>query len=289
MTTFGAAKGRSSTSAASQAMSCRSEATLPAYGWGGFSPSSHVSPKAPNRSEQGTGMPSLASTACTWSLADDRIRTSLSRYRVSSRSSRTCGGANPRLRQPAQPQQVGQVGAVPLVVLDPPVGERLDPQRVGQVHLRPGGRQRVRRPVPAVGGLDHHPRVRPGPRHDRGAALRGCCRCGRSRACARPRSSAPARCGAGAGPSRRPAGRRMIPSLRASLPGGDGCFATSSIRQERRPAPSWHQSATRVRVRRATSGETWGRRHLVWLCFLNLLIYQRRFTWPFASPTSRRC
>ena len=106
-------------------------------------------------------MPSLASTACTWYLADDRIRTSLSRYRVSSRSSRTCGGrTRASASQPRQPQQVGQVGAVPLVVLDPPVGERLDPQRVGQVHLRPGGRQRVRRPVPAVGGLDHHPATR---------------------------------------------------------------------------------------------------------------------------------
>jgi hypothetical protein len=117
---------------------------LARVGRGGFSAPSHVSPKAPNTSEQGTGMPSLAGTACTRSLADDRIRTSLTLYRVSSRSSRTCGGATPRLGQPAQPQQVGQVGAVPLVVLDAAAGERLDPQRVGQVHLRPGARQRVR-------------------------------------------------------------------------------------------------------------------------------------------------
>ena len=74
-------------------MSCRSEATLPAYGCGRPSPSSHAVPTAPNRSEQVTGMPSLASTACTWSLPEDRIRTSLIRYLVSSRSSRTCGGA----------------------------------------------------------------------------------------------------------------------------------------------------------------------------------------------------
>jgi hypothetical protein len=46
---------------------------------------------------------------------------------------------------------------------------------------------------------------------------------------------------AGAGPFPRPAGRRMLPSSWASLPGGDGCFATSSIRQERRPASSSHQ------------------------------------------------
>ena len=41
-------------------------------------------------------------------------------------------------------------------------------------------------------------------------------RSGRSPASGRPRSSAPARCAAGAGPSRRPAGRHMLPSSWAS-------------------------------------------------------------------------
>ena len=64
----------------SQPISSRSEATFPAYGWGRASPSSHADPQVPNRSEQVTGMPSLANTACTCSLPDDRIRTSLIRY-----------------------------------------------------------------------------------------------------------------------------------------------------------------------------------------------------------------
>ena len=108
-------------------------------------------------------MPSLASTACTWSLPDDRCCTSLIRYLVSSRSSRTSRRGDPRLGQPAHPQQVSQIRGVLLVVLDPPVTERLDPERMGQVHLRPGSLEHVGRPVPPVSGLDHHPRVLPRP------------------------------------------------------------------------------------------------------------------------------
>jgi hypothetical protein len=76
-------------SAASSAQSLRSEATFPAYGCGSSRPSSHVFPHTPKMSLQVTGMPSLASTAWTWSLQLVRSRTSLIRYRVSSRSSRT--------------------------------------------------------------------------------------------------------------------------------------------------------------------------------------------------------
>ena len=63
---------------------------------------------------------------------------------------------DPRLRQPAHPQQVSQVPGVELVVLDPAVAEGLHTQRVRQVHLGASVRQRVRRPVPAVAGLQHH-------------------------------------------------------------------------------------------------------------------------------------
>jgi hypothetical protein len=70
---------------------------------------------------------------------------------------------DPRLRQPAHPQQVGQVTGVQLVVLDPAVTEFPDAQRVRQVHLGAGRRQRVRRPVPAVAGLQHHLRVQARP------------------------------------------------------------------------------------------------------------------------------
>ena len=70
---------------------------------------------------------------------------------------------DPRLRQPAHPQQVGQVAGIALVVLDPAAGEGLDSQRVCQVHLGTSRRQRIRRPVPAVAGLQHHLRVQARP------------------------------------------------------------------------------------------------------------------------------
>jgi hypothetical protein len=66
---------------------------------------------------------------------------------------------DPRLGQPAHPQQVGQVTGVQLVVLDPAVAEGLHPERVGQVHFGVGVRQRIGRSVPAVAGLQHHLRV----------------------------------------------------------------------------------------------------------------------------------
>jgi hypothetical protein len=66
-------------SAVSPVASVRSEATLPAYGWPSSKPSSQVFPHTPKMSVQVTGMPSLASTACTWSLQLVRSRTSLIR------------------------------------------------------------------------------------------------------------------------------------------------------------------------------------------------------------------
>ena len=59
----------------------------------GSRPSSQVLPQAPKMSVQVTGMPSLAKMAWTWSLQLVQRRTSLTRYRVSSRSSRTRCGA----------------------------------------------------------------------------------------------------------------------------------------------------------------------------------------------------
>ena len=59
--------------------SCRSEATLPAYGCGSWSSSSQACPCTPKMSEWVTGMPSLASTPCTWSLSEVRALTSLCR------------------------------------------------------------------------------------------------------------------------------------------------------------------------------------------------------------------
>ena len=67
-------------SAVSWAFSGRSEATLPAYGCGRRRPSSHACPCTPKMSEWMTGMPSLASTACTWSRQEVRSPTSLCRY-----------------------------------------------------------------------------------------------------------------------------------------------------------------------------------------------------------------
>jgi hypothetical protein len=62
---------------------------------------------------------------------------------------------DPRLGQPAHPQQVSQIGRVTLVVFDPAVAERLDPERVRQVHLGARSRQRAGLASPSLeGGLE---------------------------------------------------------------------------------------------------------------------------------------
>ncbi len=66
---------------------------------------------------------------------------------------------DPGFGQPAHPQQIRQISGVPDVVLDPAILKRLHPQRVRQMHSRTGRPERVDRPVPAVGGLQHHLRV----------------------------------------------------------------------------------------------------------------------------------
>ena len=54
---------------------------------------------------------------------------------------------DPRLGQPAHPQQVRQITGVAHVVLHPPVPESLDAQRVRQVHVRARGLQNIDSPV----------------------------------------------------------------------------------------------------------------------------------------------
>jgi hypothetical protein len=54
-------------------------------------------------------------------------------HRLPQRPHRRWG--DPRLGQPAHPQQVGQIRRVPDIVFDPPVGETLDAQRMRQMHL----------------------------------------------------------------------------------------------------------------------------------------------------------
>ena len=103
-------------------------------GWGSCSPSSHADPQVPNRSEQVTGMPSLASTACTCALPEDRSRTSRSGT-VSSRSSRT-SASDLHLGQPAHPEQVGQVPGVFLVFsvrTHPSLADKAHPQVKGHL------------------------------------------------------------------------------------------------------------------------------------------------------------
>jgi hypothetical protein len=74
---------------------------------------------------------------------------------------------DPPLRESAHPQQVGQVVGVAEVVLHPAVLERLHPQRMRQMDLRTRAAQRVHRPVPPVGGLQHHLGRLAGPAHHR--------------------------------------------------------------------------------------------------------------------------
>ena len=129
--------------------------------------SSSSVPSSPNRSVIGTWIPHLASTACTSALQCDAQPDQLGPVphqlpQLPGRRRR-----DPRLRQPTHPQQVGQIRGVADVVLHPPVLKRLHPQRMRQMHVRAGRLQRVDRPVPAVGGLQHHLGIRTGPGHHR--------------------------------------------------------------------------------------------------------------------------
>ena len=79
---------------------------------------------------------------------------------------------DPGLGQPTHPQQVGEIPGVAFVVLDPPIRESLDPQRMRKMHRRTQLGQGVRGPVPPVAGLEHHLRGVPGAGHHRPQVLR---------------------------------------------------------------------------------------------------------------------
>jgi hypothetical protein len=72
------------------------------------------------------------------------------------------GRCQPGFRQSTHPQQVGQVGGVSLIVLDPAVSKRLHPQGVGQVNLGPGLSEDVSGPVPAESCLQYQLLARTG-------------------------------------------------------------------------------------------------------------------------------
>ena len=55
--------------------------------------------------------------------------------------------SDPRLGQPAHPQQIGQISGVAYVVFHPPIPESLDPQRMCQMHMRTALVQHVNRPI----------------------------------------------------------------------------------------------------------------------------------------------
>ena len=93
-------------------------------------------PATPNRSLIGTWMPALGQHRVDLAL---QLRAQPDQlgpvpHQLAQLPGRRRG--DPRLRQPTHPQQIGQIGGVPLVVLHPPVRERLDPQRMRQMHLR---------------------------------------------------------------------------------------------------------------------------------------------------------
>ncbi len=149
---------------------------------------------------------------------------------------------DPRLGQPAHPQQISKISSVSLVVPGPPVGEPLHAQRAGQVHLRAGPGQRVRRPVPPVCCLQHHPRVLTGP-GDLPAQLRRAVRDPRGlqlpaiRRHPHQHATAPVQVHPDDLPAVAGFRHKGLPTWWRRM------HATSSIRQERRPAPSSHQGA----------------------------------------------
>ena len=71
--------------------------------------------------------------------------------------------SDPRLGQPAHPQQIGQITGVAYIVFHPPVAESLDPQRMRQMHPRSAGLQHIDGPIPAVGRFEHHLGIRTRP------------------------------------------------------------------------------------------------------------------------------
>jgi hypothetical protein len=79
---------------------------------------------------------------------------------------------DPRLRQPAHPQEIRQIRSVPLIIFDPPVGKHLHSQRMRQMHLRTQLGQRVGRPIPPIRRFQHHLRCLPRPGHHRPQILR---------------------------------------------------------------------------------------------------------------------
>ena len=116
----------------------------------------------------------------------------------------------------------------------------LHAQRVRQVHFRPGRLEHVRGPVPAVGGLDHHPRVLPGlgdlaPQRGRAVGDPDGLQLAAVLGHPDDHAALPVQVDPGHLPAVVCFRHRGPP-----LPGGDGCLPTSSIRQERRPAPSSH-------------------------------------------------
>ena len=64
--------------------------------------------------------------------------------------------SDPRLGQPAHPQQIGQISGVAYVVLHAPITESLDTQRMSQMHTRSASLQHINRPVPPVRRFQHH-------------------------------------------------------------------------------------------------------------------------------------
>ena len=146
--------------------------SAPRTGLGSWSRSSSSVPARPNRSviehlDAALGQHRVDLRPCSCCGCP----TSLARCRTSSRSSRVAGGAiHASGSRPIRSRSARSRG-VPLVVLHPPVLERLDPQRMRQMHLGAQLLQRVDRPVPAVGGLEHHLRGLAGPGHHRGQPL----------------------------------------------------------------------------------------------------------------------
>ena len=64
--------------------------------------------------------------------------------------------SDPGFGQSAHPQQIGQTSRVAHVVLHSSIPESFDPQRMHQTHPYPSGLGHINRPIPAMGGLQHH-------------------------------------------------------------------------------------------------------------------------------------
>ena len=178
----------------------------------------------------------------------ERSPTSLARCRTSSRSSRVAGGAIHASGSRPIRSRSARSAASRSSFFTRRYANALTPNGCARCTVRAELGQGVRRPVPAVGGLQHHLRGLPGAGHHLPPGTPGRWRSAPSPTARRSRSSAPTPTGADADPSRRTAGPAYDSLTGASFESMDVSTPSMSrgVTRSGGPAPSSHQPGDTV-------------------------------------------